>query len=293
VAGSNADIVRFNAGSSTSTSSGAIRVENGLRVLTLGLNAPRSSNIAAALNAVRSLRPDPALNEIELLESTGNSFYHGGIFSTKYALGSRVHLRAVYTLSKYIDEGTTNTASPQDLNDRRAERALSLQDQRHRFTFSGLFHVPRIEFDVASIISFGSSRPFNIGAGFDRNLNDIENDRPDFLAEVGRPEWRRPGSDPATEIKNQLALAPIGSTGNLPRNYGRGPGTRAIDLRVSRSFKISERFKLRGAVDAFNVFNNTVFSFGSEFVDRDDADFLVPRRTQRPRSLQLSLKLSL
>ena len=293
ISGTNADVVRFDTGAGTSTTSGAITVENGLRVLRLGLNAPRSSNISAASNAVRSLRPNPSLNEIELLESTGNSFYHGGIFSTRYALGRRVHFRAVYTLSKYVDEGTTNTASPQDLNDRRAERALSLQDQRHRFSFSGLFRVPVIELDVASIASFGSSRPFNIGAGFDRNLNDIANDRPNFLAEIGRPEWRRPGSLTAAEIKNQLALAPIGSTGNLPRNFGLGPGTRSIDLRASRSVKVSEHINVRAAVDAFNVFNTTVFSFGSEFVDRDDSDFLVPRRTQRPRSIQLSLKLSL
>lgn len=291
VSGSNADVVRFDTGTNTSTSSGAISVLNGLRVLTLGLNAPRSSNITAALNAVRSLRPDPSLNQVELLESTGNSFYHGGIFSARYALGSHAQFRALYTLSKYIDEGTTNTASPQDLNDRRAERALSLQDQRHRFTFSGLFRVPRVELQIASIVSFGSSRPFNIGAGFDRNLNDIENDRPNFLVPIGRPEWRRPGSRPATEIKNNLALAPIGSTGNLPRNYGLGPGTRTFDLRISRSFAINEHIKLRTAVDAFNVFNNTVFSFGSEFVDRDDADFLLARRTQRPRSISLSLKV--
>jgi hypothetical protein len=291
VSGSNADVVRFDSGATTSTSSGAIKVQNGLRVLTLGLNAPRSSNISAALSAVRSLRPDPSLNEIELLESTGNSFYHGGIFSAKYALGGRAHVRAVYTLSKYVDEGTTNTASPQELNDRRAERALSLQDQRHRFSLSSQFHVPRIELEIGSIIAFGSSRPFNIGAGFDRNLNDIENDRPNFLASIGRPEWRRPGSGAATEIKSLLALAPIGSTGNLLRNYGLGPGTRAIDLRISRSFKIGERIKVRPAIDAFNVFNSTVFSFGSEFVDRDDADFLLPRRTQRPRSIILSLKL--
>ena len=83
VSGSNADVVRFDTGTNTSTSSGAIRVVNGLRVLTLGLNAPRSSNIAAALNAVRSLRPDPSLNQVELLESTGNSFYQQSQRSTR------------------------------------------------------------------------------------------------------------------------------------------------------------------------------------------------------------------
>jgi TonB dependent receptor len=291
ISGANADVVRFDAGPNTSSTAGAIKVENGIRVLTLGLNAPRSSNITAALNAVRPLRPNPALTEVELLESTGNSFFHGGIFSLRYSAGRHAHFRAVYTLSKFIDEGTTNTASPQDLFDRRAERALSLQDQRHRLTFSGLFQVPFVQLDLAPVISFGSSKPFNIGAGFDRNLNDIENDRPSFITGIGRPEWRRPGSAPADDVKSALILAPIGSSGNLPRNYGVGPGTRTINLRASRTFEVRDRFRLRPSVDLFNVFNNTIFSFGSEFIDRDDSDFLIPRRTQRPRTVLLSLKV--
>jgi hypothetical protein len=50
---------------------------------------------------------------------------------------------------------------------------------------------------------------------------------------------------------------------------------------------------IRPSIEVFNVFNTTTFSFGSEFVDRDDANFLVPARTQRPRSIVLSLKISL
>src|SRR5205085_2274080 len=197
VSGANAEVVRFDLGANTSTTSGAIQDHNGVRLLTLGLNTPGSANVTAALNAIRSLRPDPTLTHVEMLESTGNSFYHGGIFSVRYAAGRRMTFRGVYTLSKLVDEGTTNTASPQDLFDRRAERALSLQDQRHRFTFSGTFQIPRIELDLAPIVSFGSSR----------------------------------------------------------------------------------------------LFNNTTFNFGAEFIDRNDADFLLPRRTQRPRTIQLSLKL--
>ncbi len=290
VSGSNADVVRFDLGANTSTTAGAIQVHNGVRILTLGLNTPGSANVTAALNAIRFLRPDPTLTQVELLEATGNSFYHGGIFSVRYAAGRRMTFRGVYTLSKLVDEGTTNTASPQDLFDRRAERALSLQDQRHRFTFSGLFQIPRLDLDVAPIISFGSSRPFNIGAGVDRNLNDIENDRPNFIAPLDRPQWRQPGSATADEVKALLQLAPIGSSGNLPRNYGRGPGTRTIDLRASRTVRINEHLRLRPAIDVFNLFNNTTFNFGAEFIDRNDADFLLPRRTQRPRTIQLSLK---
>jgi hypothetical protein len=292
ISGSNADVVRFDTSGNTSSTSGALQVVNGLRVLTLGLNAPRSSNISSALNALRSLRPNPLLTQVELLESTGNSFYHAVMASLRYSLASRVRFRSVYTLSKFIDEGTTNTASPQDLFDRRAERALSLQDQRHRFTVSGLFKVPYIELDLAPIISIGSSKPFNIGAGFDRNLNDIANDRPNAIKQIGRPVWRRPGSAGAEEVKSALELAPIGTTGNLPRNYGVGPGARTISLRVSRTLLLREHIRVQPSVDVFNLFNNTIFSFGSEFVDRDDADFLVPRRTQRARTVVLSLRVS-
>lgn len=292
ISGSNADVVRFDTSANTSTTSGAIRTENGVRVLTLGLNTPRSANITAALNAIRVLRPNPSLTEVELLEATGNSFYHGGIFSVRYSPGRRAHLRAVYTLSKLVDEGTTNTASPQDLFDRRAERSLSLQDQRHRFTLSGLFQVPYVEVDLAPIISFGSSKPFNIGSGFDRNLNDIENDRPQLLNEIGRPEWRRPGSAPASDVESALAQAAIGSDGDLPRNYGIGPGTQTINLRASRTFVVREHIRVRPSVDVFNVFNNTIFSFGSEFIDQGDGSFLVPQRTQRPRTILLGLKVT-
>src|SRR5262249_37170768 len=154
-----------------------------------------------------------------------------------------------------------NTASPQDLFDRRAERALSLQDQRHNLTFSGQFVIPIINIDLAPVISFGSSRPFNIGAGVDRNLNDIANDRPVVVSQIGRPSWRRPGVELSEELRLAFDFASIGSNGNLPRNYGRGPGTRVINLRASRKIMIRERITLRPAIDVFNVFNNTVFSF--------------------------------
>ncbi|HKG22471.1 MAG TPA: TonB-dependent receptor, partial [Blastocatellia bacterium] len=58
ISGASADVIRFDLGSNTSSTPGAIKTENGLRVLTLGLNVTGSSNISAALNAVRPLRPE-------------------------------------------------------------------------------------------------------------------------------------------------------------------------------------------------------------------------------------------
>lgn len=293
LASTSADVVRFDLGTSTASTAGAVRQEQGVRILTLGLNAPRSGNIRAALNAIRFLRHDPSLEQVEQLESTGSSFYHGAVFTVRGSIAKTGSFRVAYTISKLIDEGTTNTASPQILIDRRADRALSLQDQRHRLSITGSLRLPLLGVDLAPALSFGSSRPFNIGAGFDRNLNDIQNDRPLLLGNLSRPEWRRPGASESdiSRVRNLLTLSPIGLSGDLPRNYGRGPGTQSIALRISRAFDIGEKLKLRPAIDVFNLFNTAIFSFGAEFIDRDDVDFLVARRTQRPRMINLSLKI--
>jgi len=289
----NADIVRFDLGASSGASISIFGIAGRL----FGLNNPSTSSnsaaLRAALAAIRHLRPDPGLEQVEQLESSGNSFYHGGTLTANYRLGPWASLRASYTLSKTIDEGVVNTSSAQDLNNRRAERALSLIDQRHRFSFSGLFRLPYLKLEVAPIVRLSSARPFNISAGgVDRNLNDINNDRPAMLRDTGAINFRRPGGPPSN-VANALALAPIGSSGNLPRNIGRGPAGQSVDFRLSRSVRLSEKVRLRPQVDLFNAFNNTVFSFGSEFINRNDDDFLVPRRTRKPRIIQLSLRLDL
>lgn len=286
IASSNADVVRFVRGASNFTTT-----EFGIRIFNAGLDTSTSANITTALNAIRPLRPNPAAGEIEQLESTGNSFYHGGTISVRYRMPKYFSFRASYTLSKFIDEGTTNTASAFIQTDRRADRALSTQDQRHRFVLSGVFNLPRVKLDVSPILIFGSSKPFNIGTGIDRNLNDISNDRPLIIGPLSTIRWRRPASLPSSAILSSLAVAPIGSNGDLPRNFGRGPGTRTINVRFSRRIRLTERTQLLPQVDVFNLFNNSIFSFGSEFIDRSDADFLTPRRVQKSRQIQLSLRL--
>jgi outer membrane receptor protein involved in Fe transport len=72
----------------------------------------------------------------------------------------------------------------------------------------------------------------------------------------------------------------------LPRNAGRGPGLFVFDLNVMREIK-----RLRLSVEFDNVLNKTVFSFGSEFIDA--SDFLVARRTMRPRQIRVGVKIDL
>ena len=116
--------------------------------------------------------------------------------------------------------------------------------------------------------------------------------------------WRRSTDPLDLELVRQFSLAPIGRAGNLPRNAGQGPTQFLFDLSLSREFRFSERTRLRPQIEFDNIFNATVFSFGSEFINFLDINtvptaaqilslqegFLVPSRAMRPRQIRLGLR---
>ena len=268
--------------------------------MVIGLNNPSTANNsigrAGALAALRSLRPNPAVTQIEELQSRGNSYYHGVSFEAQRRLNERGFMRASYTLSRLIDDGVVNTSSPLVVGDFRRERALSLQDARHRVAISGYFLFPDwlARLSLSGAFNYSSSSPFSVGVrGNDRNLDDVNNDRPNFAGDLDRIVWRRPGESLDPTLAAGFSLPTIGTAGNLPRNAGRGPGAYTLNLRLAREFKFGESRKAEIQIEAFNPFNATVFSFGSEFIDFGATglgDFLTPRRTVKPRTMRLGLR---
>src|SRR5262249_49448550 len=154
--------------------------------------------------------------------AVGNSFYHGVTVELVTRMHSRGTLRAAYTLAKLTDDGVVNTSSPLAPRDFRRERAPSLLDARHRIALSGFFETgPWLgRVNLAGILNISSPQPFNIsiGTGNDRNLDDVNNDRPNFNGDPDDIQWRRTGEilDPA--LVSQFSLPSFGSIGNLPRN---------------------------------------------------------------------------
>jgi hypothetical protein len=51
------------------------------------------------------------------------------------------------------------------------------------------------------------------------------------------------------------ASRPIVEGGFIPRNAGQGADLLAISTRVSRTFRVSERVRLEGIAEAFNLLN--------------------------------------
>src|SRR5262252_9417577 len=284
ITATNADVARFDLGQVRTPPF----TEGGRTIVVIGLNNPSTANNsigrAAALAAIRNLRPDPSVTQIEELQSRGNSYYHGVSFEANRRLTERGFLRASYTLSKLIDDGVVNTSSPLVVGDFRRERALSLQDARHRMAISGNYLFPAWfgRLNLSGVFNYSSSSPFSVGVGgADRNLDDVNNDRPNFTGDLNQIAWRRPGEPLDPSLAAAFSLPTIGSAGNLPRNAGRGPGVYTLNLRLARQFALGERCRTEIQVEAFNPLNATVFNFGAEFIDFGPAglgDFLTPRR---------------
>jgi hypothetical protein len=288
-----------------------------------GTTLTSNSPICRAFLAVAPLRAgfsQGLYGQQERVASIGNSQYVGATFelrsrSRKFGYGFGGSMRFVYTLSKLKDDGIVNTSEATIPGDFDREFSRSLLDRRHRIAFSGTFDTPNWmgALRLSPIFRFGSSAPFNISiGGNDRNLDDISNDRPNFSGNLESIISREFGSAYPADLASQLSFAPIGSPGNSPRNAGNGPRYYIFDLNISRQFNLTERLRLRPAIEFGNILNMTVFSFGSNFIDFNNLNaaalqtnptptqiltqtnarevFLVPTRSYRPRQIRFGIR---
>ncbi len=253
-----------------SLSVGYLHVRGAHIVLSRNLNVPRFPASAGVPNLGR---PDPRFANVSRFESSGDSYYDGMVVSFKRRFGSRAQARVSYTLSKAIDDvGNAFFFTPQDSSNLRDERGLADNDQRHRLALSGSFDAPQSGsgasplrkalsgFQLSYIFQYASPLPFNVLTGNDRNSDTNVNDRP---AGVGR-------------------------------NTGRGFDSAALDLRLSRRWRVGERAGVEVIAEGFNVLNranlqlpNNVYGTGRT----PNAGFGLPTAADSPRQIQFGLRL--
>jgi hypothetical protein len=173
-----------------------------------------------------------------------------------------------YTLSKTIDDaGNFFFSSVQDNFNIRDDRGRSDNDQRHRLVVSGSFEAPEEGnrvlrgFQLGYIFTYGSRLPFNVVLGSDRNFDTNNNDRP-----VG-----------------------------VGRNTGRGFDFASLDLRLSRTFRLTERVDLQLLAEGFNVLNRANYGVPNNTVGPGSqplATFGQPTSAFDPRQFQFGMKVS-
>jgi hypothetical protein len=234
-------------------------------ILSRNVNVP---TVPASAGIPNLGRPDPNWGNISRFESSGNSYYDGMVVSFNKRAARWANMRVSYTLSKTIDDaGNFFFSSVQDNFNIRDDRGRSDNDQRHRLVVSGSFEAPEEGnrvlrgFQLGYIFTYGSRLPFNVVLGSDRNFDTNNNDRP-----VG-----------------------------VGRNTGRGFDFASLDLRLSRTFRLTERVDLQLLAEGFNVLNRANYGVPNNTVGPGSqplATFGQPTSAFDPRQFQFGMKVS-
>ncbi|MGQ0733418.1 MAG: TonB-dependent receptor [Acidobacteriota bacterium] len=186
--------------------------------------------------------------------SFGETWYRGLTVSATKRFSNRYQFLASYTLSEVEDNSTDFQSAfipesnglgrnPQDRTglpigfNPDSERGPSTQDQRHRFVFSGTT-LTWGDVQLSTIVTVASGRPYNILAGADLNGDGNGGAFPPDRA-------RSNPADPSTSVR---------------RNAGTLPHQAALDLRVSRRFRLGDRAHIDGIFEVFNLFDRTNFT---------------------------------
>ncbi len=204
---------------------------------------------------------------VKNLESSVRTKYDGLLLSLEKRFAARFQFRASYTLSRSSnyanDDQIPFSNGPIDSNDLRREYGPTPNDQRHRFTFSGVFQLPG-QLRVAPIFTLASSVPIDIllpdGSSrvceLDRNAGARQfktgAELNAALTQINAAGGSLcPNTDPGTGFKPRVLVPLVRDDLRLGDNFS------SLDLRVSKVFRIGERWTIEPIAEVFNLFNVT------------------------------------
>ncbi len=182
------------------------------------------------------VRPNPAIGPLSINESEAHSRYDAFDFAVNHRMNRRLQFQAGYTLAWNRDdesgervfnrEGALDPLLPE------LDASWSKNDVRHNFRVSGILDLWR-GFSLSAIALTRSATPFTPLIGFDtQNDGNDDNDR--------------------AIINGRVAA----------RNSMRGTPFSDLNLRILKSFHVSEKSRLETFGEFFNVTHNTNKGYG-------------------------------
>ena len=227
---------------------------------------------------------------VKNLESSVRTKYDGLLVSLEKRFARRHQFRASYTLSRTNnfanDDQIPFSNGPIDSSNLQLEYGPTPNDQRHRFSFSGVFQLPW-DLRVSPILTLASSVPMDI------LLPDGSSRVCELSRNAGAREFHTgaqlnaaltqinvaggslcPNADPSTGFKPRVPLPLVRDDLEFGDTFS------SLDLRVSKVFKFGERVTLEPIAEVFNLFNvtnvlgvsNVNYSGFSNVLVRDSSD---------------------
>jgi hypothetical protein len=213
----------------------------------------------------------PGLGAVELADSYEYAMTNAIEVNVTRRASHGLTLLSNIVWMKTIDNGSSGTegqAGPPNPFNLQSNRGVADFDQALRFTASVNYTLPHFNLNGVAgalangwqangILSSQSGLPINITSGVDNSVSGVGNDRADFVPGVST-------SRPSGLSKIQAWFNPaafktnaLGTFGNVPRNYLRGPGYEDLDLSLFKNIFTEHRVHGQFQAEAFNALNHT------------------------------------
>lgn len=255
------------------------------------------------------IKPYPLLGTVPVNDTSGNSIYHGLHVQAERRLSNGIQFSGAYTWSHAIDNTQAgfdsdyryggNPVDPFQWQTR--ERANSGLDVRHRFVFNALYELPFGRghafghdwnnatnallggWQVSPIVTLASGFPIDVVC----NYCSSPSTRPNVIGPLHQL------NNPLEWFDTSSFTPSIGAPGDSPRNPFTGPGTKLVNLTFSKTFAVTERFRIAFSGDFFNLFNTPQFN-QPDGNKNDGGNFgkITSLRFDSQREIQLSLRVS-
>ncbi|HZB46385.1 MAG TPA: carboxypeptidase-like regulatory domain-containing protein [Pyrinomonadaceae bacterium] len=266
--------------------------------------------------------------EALLLQSNGNSIYHGAQFSLTKRFSDGLQFNAAYTFSKSLDTSSTDPGSTAgsgkpdvpntgfvvqgDQRNVEGSRAVSDFDRTHRLSLNFVYQLPGYAssnrllngWQLSGFLQAQTGTPYSIFAPepelqtAPQYADLVRGSGGLYRLGFGRPalcgsleELSRQGADITEDAFDSGALCTaFGQNGSLGRNALRAPAQHRFDLGLVKSTKLTETTSLELGWDVFNVFNRA--NFAAPDSELGSPDFgRITNTTGGPRVMQFRAKL--
>jgi hypothetical protein len=252
-----------------------------------------------------------------LQASIQHRFSGGGTILGGYTWGKIIG-NADNTTGYFLDStgnNNSNTYSPQDPNNRRAERSLSFFDVRQRFVASYVLDLPfgrgqRFLSDakgvenaviggwgINGITTFQTGFPISIGYNGATGISTYfggGNPRPNYTSGCKKPIGGSSQSRLNEWFNTSCFTAPAyWGYGDEPRADATltNAGVANYDFALFKNTHITERFALQFRTEVFNLFNRVQFSAPNSVLNSGSFG-VVSGQSNNPRLLQFALRLT-